>query len=297
MFASRPTSPRRVDTVVNSQAVRQLPRDHGRAAPAPTEICVPHGKRPISNRLLSALPRRDRERVLSRCAEVELVFGQVLYEQGDAVTQVYFPLDSFISLLTPGEGHASLEVGLVGNEGMLGVSLVLGVDATSMRGLVQGTGTALRLDAQIFQEELERCGQLRWHLNRYIYVLMNQFAQSTACTRFHVLVARLARWLLMTHDRAHADQFHVTHEFLSYMLGVRRVGVTNAAGMLQRQGLISYRRGDITVLDRPGLEAAACSCYREDITIYERMLGPPPPASLATRRQLPRELRVSGERA
>ena len=230
--------------------------------------------------------------MLSRCVEVELTFGQVLYEQGDAVTQVYFPLDSFISLLTPGEEHASLEVGLVGDEGMLGVSLVLGVEVTSMRGLVQGTGAALRLDAQVFQEELERCGPLRWHLNRYVYVLMNQFAQSTACTRFHILVARLARWLLMTHDRAHTDQFHVTHEFLSYMLGVRRVGVTNAAGMLQRQQLISYRRGDITVLDRPGLEAAACSCYREDTSIYERMLGPAASASPAPRRNIARELEM-----
>jgi len=254
---------------------------------------VPLGKRPsISNRLLSALPRRDRDRVLGHCDEVKLTFGQILYEQGDPVTQVYFPLDSFISLLTPGEGHASLEVGLVGNEGMLGVSLVLGVDATSMRGLVQGTGAALRLDAHIFDDELERCAPLRWHLNRYVYVLMNQFAQSTACTRFHVLVARLARWLLMTHDRAHSDQFHVTHEFLSYMLGVRRVGVTNAAGMLQRQALISYRRGDITVLDRAGLEAAACSCYREDISIYERMLGPASIASLSPRRSIARELRA-----
>lgn len=255
---------------------------------------MPPGKRPrISNRLLDALPRRDRERVLSRCTEVELVFGQVLYEQGDAVTQVYFPLDSFISLLTPGAGHASLDVGLVGNEGMLGVSLVLGVEATSMRGLVQGSGAALRLDGKVFQEELEHCRPLRWHLNRYVYVLMNQFAQSTACTRFHVLVARLARWLLMTHDRAHTDQFHVTHEFLSYMLGVRRVGVTNAAGMLQRQQLISYRRGDITVLDRPGLEAAACSCYREDIAIYERMLGPAASASPVPRRNVVPELRTS----
>ncbi len=232
----------------------------------------------IDNRLLAALPRRDRERVLGRCVEVGLAFGDVLCEQGDPVTQVYFPVDSFVSLLTPGAGHASLEVGLVGNEGMLGVSLVLGVSTTSMRALVQGPGTALRMEQSLFRQELDTCASLRWHLNRYVYVLMNQFAQSTACTRFHVLGARLARWLLMTHDRAHGDQFHVTHEFLSFMLGVRRVGVTNAAGVLQREGLISYRRGDITVLDRAGLEAAACSCYRADIAIYERMLGIRPTA-------------------
>lgn len=255
---------------------------------------MPLGKRPsFSNRLLSALPRKDRERLISECVEVELRYGEILCEQGDPVAQVYFPLDSFVSLLTPGEGHASLEVGLVGNEGMLGVSLVLGVDATSMRGLVQGPGSALRMNAQIFHDELEACAPLRWHLNRYVYVLMNQFAQSTACTRFHVLAARLARWLLMTHDRAHSDQFHVTHEFLSYMLGVRRVGITNAAGALQKQALISYRRGDIRVLDRVGLEAAACSCYSADVQVYERMLGQPPMTRVAPVRGLSRDLRAA----
>jgi len=230
-----------------------------------------------SNRLLDGLPRRVRERLILASDSVELHSAQVLCEQGDRVEKVYFPIDCFISLLTPGEGHASLEVGLVGNEGMLGVSLVLGVDATTMRGLVQGPGRALCLDAARFKRELECCEALRWQMNRYVYVLMNQFAQSTACTRFHVLSARLARWLLMTHDRAGGATFHVTHEFLSFMLGVRRVGITNAAGALQRQSLISYRRGDITVLDRAGLEAVACHCYRNDVAIYERMLGRAPP--------------------
>ncbi len=244
-----------------------------------------------SNRLLDGLPRQHRERLIAGSACVNLLSGQILCEQGDRVDQVFFPIDCLISLLTPGEGHASLEVGLVGSEGMLGVSLVLGVDGTNMRGLVQSEGRAWCMDANRFRLELESCAPLHWQMNRYVYVLMNQFAQSTACTRFHVLGARLARWLLMTHDRVGGAPFKVTHEFLAFMLGVRRVGITNAAGALQRQALISYRRGHVTVLDRAGLEAAACSCYRNDITIYERMLGRAPMRVSVTPRQATSEPR------
>jgi hypothetical protein len=175
--------------------------------------------------------------------------------------------------LIPVDGRASLETELVGNEGMLGVPLALGVNFSPLQALVQGSGAALRLSAAAFRRELEASPALRRGMNRYVYVLMAQLAQAAACLRFHVLDARLARWLLMTHDRAHSSEFRLTHELLAQMLGVRRVGVTNAAGLLQKRKLVSYSRGDITILDRAGLEAASCNCYRTTKDTYERILG------------------------
>jgi CRP-like cAMP-binding protein len=225
------------------------------------------------NRLIAQLPRRDRVSLLAACEPVPLELGSVLCEPGKPTRHVYFPDEGFISLVTAIEGEPALEVGMVGREGMLGAQLVLGVGAAPLYALVQGAGTAQRMQAAPFRRELLRSQALQRMLNRYLYVLMAQLATAAGCTRFHGVEPRLARWLLMSQDRAHSDRFHLTHEFLAYMLGVRRVGITGAASDLQRRGLVHYRRGDITVLDRAGLEAAACSCYAADQDGYKRMLG------------------------
>ena len=213
------------------------------------------------NRLLDGLPRKDRHRTLERCETVDLVLGDTLCERDEPLQHVYFPLSGFISLVTTVGGHKPLELGLIGSEGMLGVTLILGVDTAPQRGIVQGSGTALRMSKQHFDRERSESPNLMRSLNRYLYMWMAQLSQSTACTRFHAVEARLARWLLMTHDRAHADHFHLTHEFLAGMLGVRRSAITIAAGSLRGRRLIRYARGEIRILDRQGLEAASCECY------------------------------------
>ena len=224
------------------------------------------------NRLLALLPFDERERILEDVTVVDLTFGDTLWEQGDRMRHVYFPTTGFISLLTNVDDHA-LEVGMVGDEGMCGHSLVLGVDSAPLRALVQGAGESVRFKASTFKLHLESSVALRKIMLGYVHVLLGQLAQNAACTRFHVVEARLARWLLMTQDRAHDDVFDVTQDFLAYMLGVRRVGVTAAARILQSRKLIRYSRGHMDVLDRKGLEAAACVCYRSDIETYRRVLG------------------------
>lgn len=225
------------------------------------------------NRLLAALPERDRLRLVAGCEKATLTLSEVLFEAGDPLRHVHFPLTGFISLLTPVDGTTRLEVGLVGNEGMVGEPLVLGVATSHLQALVQGTGHALRMEAAAFREELARSPALRLLLDRYLFVRMAQLAQAAGCTRFHLVEARLARWLLMTQDRAHSSHFHITHEFLALMLGVRRAGVTKAATSLQKHHLIAYSRGDISVLDRPGLKAASCACYQADRETYRNFLG------------------------
>ena len=226
----------------------------------------------VENHLIELLPRKDRLRLLGICEPVLLALSEVLCEPGEPTRHVYFPTDGFISLVTLIEGHPGLEVGLVGREGMLGAQLVLGVVTAPLRALVQGSGAAWRVGASAFRRELARSAPLQRSLNRYLYVLMAQLAASAGCLRYHLIGPRLARWLLMSQDRAHTDSFRVTQEFLAYMLGVRRVGITAAAGALQRSGLIEYHRGELTVLDRSGLEAAACGCYAADQQAYADLL-------------------------
>jgi CRP-like cAMP-binding protein len=226
----------------------------------------------LENHLIELLPRADRRRFLAACQPVQLVLSEVLCEQHAPTRAVYFPIDGFISLVAKADGHLGLEVGMVGREGMLGVELALGVAVAPMHALAQGAGAAWRMDASAFTAELARSAALRGVMQRYVYVLMAQLAVSSACLRYHAIGPRLARWLLMSQDRAHADRFHVTHEFLSFMLGVRRVGITAAAGAMHREGLIEYHRGELTVLDRLGLEAAACSCYADSCQTYAARL-------------------------
>ena len=215
------------------------------------------------NHLLAALPAKEYERLLEGLEPVRLTYGQVLDEPGEPMRYAYFPCDCLVSLLTVVEGRRALEVGLVGREGMVGYRLALGFTTSSVRALVQGTGTALRIDSAQFLRKFERCPGLRRALLRFTDALMLQVTQNAACNRFHLVEARLARWLLMTSERVSSHEFHLTHEFLADMLGVRRVGVTLAASALRRQQLIRYRRGTIRILDQQGLEASACSCYQQ----------------------------------
>jgi CRP-like cAMP-binding protein len=225
------------------------------------------------NHLLEALPTGENRRFVAACELVSLDFAEVLAEPGERMRYVYFPTQGFISLLTRSDACSSLEVGLVGFEGMLGMSLILEVDVSPLRALVQGPGAALRMETAQFRHQLGLSPALKVQLQRYLYVTIGQLAQTAACTRFHLVEARLARWLLMTQDRAQSDSFHITHELLARMLGVRRVGVTKAASSLQHRQLIRYSRGDIKILDRAKLVAASCRCYAADKTSYDQMFG------------------------
>ena len=215
-----------------------------------------------ANHLLAAMPRQAQMRMRSGLEPVQLEYGQVLYEPNGQIHHVYFPLDGLVSLLTAVDNNRTLEVGMVGNEGMVGMPMVLGIGVSAVRALVQGSGTALRMTAARFRFEFKKNAPLQQALFRYTHLLMAQVSQTAACNRFHDAEARLARWLLMTSDRLHSNEFRLTHEFLAHMLGVRRVGVTKAASNLERRKLIVYSRGNIRILDRKRLEAAACTCYR-----------------------------------
>ena len=231
----------------------------------------PVARTSVTNRLFDALPLRARRPVLEQCELVEMTFGEVLCEPGERIRDVYFPTSGLISLIAVLDDPASIEVALIGNEGMLGVPLVLGVDISPLRAVVQGNGGALRMQGAHFRRVLAGSPILRRRLDAYIYVLLAQLSQTAACACFHLLEARLAYWLLMSQDRARSDRFYLTHSLLADMLGVRRSGVTTAAGALQRRKLIRYSRGGITILDRKGLELASCGCYDVINTAYDRL--------------------------
>ena len=228
--------------------------------------------RPVTNQLLDCLPHNEQNRVLEQCEMVELEFGSILCERDMLFRYLYFPTTCFVSLVTTLGGKHPLELGLIGSEGMLGATMALGVNMAPSRAVVQGSGTALRISSDQLRRALRDSPLFQRALKHYLYVLLAQLTQNAACVHFHEIEPRLARWLLMTQDRAHQDTFHLTHQFLADMLGVRRSGVTIAAGALQLRGLIAYRRGDITILDRSGLELASCECYRVMLNDHARLL-------------------------
>jgi CRP-like cAMP-binding protein len=216
---------------------------------------------PIQNQLLAALPGKEYKRLLPHLEFVSLPFMSVLYEGGERIKHVYFPNDGLISLLVVMEDETPREIGLIGNEGMLGVAVALGTTATPTRALIQMPGSAMRMKAQALRDELKHGGALQNVLHAFAHALFAQVSQSAACVSSHAVDKRLSRWLVMTHDHAPGDVFEMKHEFMAMMLGVTRSVVTRAAGHLQNEKLIRYTRGQVTVLDRRRLEATACECY------------------------------------
>jgi CRP-like cAMP-binding protein len=233
---------------------------------------------PRNNFLLAALPDAEWQRWRHFLERVEMPLGQVLYEAGATLTHVYFPTTSIVSLLYVMENGASAEIAVVGNEGLVGVSLFMGGESTPSRAVVQSAGHGLRLKAPLMKEEFNRAGPVQHLLLRYTQALITQMAQTAACNRHHTLDQQLCRWLLLSLDRLRANELAMTQELIANMLGVRREGVTEAARELQQAGLISYTRGRITVLDRVGLEQRTCECYAVVKREYDRLL----PEKLAT---------------
>lgn len=216
---------------------------------------------PTDNRLLAALPEKVQQRLFPHLRPVSLALGEVLYESGDTLRNVYFPTNCIVSLLYVMENGSSAEISVVGNEGIVGVSLFLGGFSTPSRAVVQGAGSAFVLRSQILKDEFNLHGQLHNLMLRYTQSLITQMAQTAVCNRHHSIDQQLCRWLLMSIDRLPDNHLTMTQELIASMLGVRREGVTEAAGRLQKLGVIHYKRGDITVLDRPKLEELCCECY------------------------------------
>ena len=228
--------------------------------------------RPRENHLLNALPPGDYERLAPFLEPVPMSLGDVLYEPGMRMRYVYFPTTSIVSLLYVMEDGASAEIAIVGNEGILGISLFMGGETTPSRAVVQGAGFGFRLKAQLLKDEFARFGPMLRLLLRYTQALITQMSQTAACNRHHSVDQQLCRWLLLSLDRLATNELVMTQELIANMLGVRREGVTEAAGRLQGAGLIRYRRGRISVLDRPGLEARACECYQVVKKEFDRLL-------------------------
>lgn len=238
--------------------------------PSPTPL-TPETAR--GNRLLALLPAAELQRLLPSLEFVELPLRTVLYEPDLPITHVYFPLDGVGSLIATLDEGGTVEVGTVGHEGMIGLPVFLGAQTTPLTMIIQIAGSAARMRADALRAEIARGGPFVAVLHRYTQAFFVQLSQSVACNRMHPLQQRCARWLLMTHDRVDGDQFLLTHDFLAQMLGVRRAGVTEAAGELQQAGAIAYERGRIEVLDRARLEGAACECYRIVRAEYDRLLA------------------------
>jgi CRP-like cAMP-binding protein len=232
----------------------------------------PAGQIPQQNHLLAALPASDYERLVPHLELIPLKLGEVLYEPGVQLRYVYFPTTSIVSLLYVMEDGASAEIAIVGNEGILGISLFMGGETTPSRAVVQSAGYGFRLKAQLLKDEFQRFGPMLHLLLRYTQALITQMAQTAVCNRHHSVDQQLCRWLLLSLDRLASNELSMTQELIANMLGVRREGVTEAAGKLQEAGLISYRRGRITVLDRPGLEARSCECYQVVKKELDRLL-------------------------
>ncbi|MEG3079859.1 Crp/Fnr family transcriptional regulator [Halomonas sp. 5021] len=227
------------------------------------------------NALLGLLPEEELERLLPSFEKVTLTLGQSLSESGQQMSHVYFPIDAIVSLLCVMEDGASTEIAVVGNEGVVGVSLFMGGETTPSRAIVQSAGTAYRLKGQLLKNEFYRAGSMQRLLLRYTQALLTQMAQTAVCNRHHSVDQQLCRWLLLSLDRLPGDKLIMTQELIANMLGVRREGVTESAGKLQKAGLISYNRGHITVTDRPGLEARVCECYAVVKREYDRLLKHP----------------------
>jgi CRP-like cAMP-binding protein len=216
----------------------------------------------VPNRLLGALPRKDYQNLLPALEPVKLAFGEILFESHAQIRHVYFPNDCFVSMLTTVDADRAAEVGLIGFEGMIGIPTALGAAVSPFRAVVQGEGTAMRLKTADFRRNFSKSIVLKREVFLFTHLLMIQIAQTAACNRFHVVTQRMARWLLMTRDRVNSNEFRIKQEFLALMLGVRRVGVSQAMSALRERKLIVYRRGTITILDHGGLAAVACGCYR-----------------------------------
>jgi len=233
---------------------------------------MPSPQHPEQNHLLAALPAADRERLFPRLELVPLLLGDVLYESGSRLSHVYLPTTSIVSLLYVMENGASAEIAVVGNEGVVGVSLFMGGETTPSRAVVQSAGHAFRLKGELLKDEFYRAGPMQRLLLRYTQALLTQMAQTAVCNRHHSVDQQLCRWLLLSLDRLPSNELTMTQELIANMLGVRREGVTEAAGNLQSAGLIEYHRGRITVLDRRGLEARSCECYAVVKKEFDRLL-------------------------
>ena len=227
---------------------------------------------PLENRLLARLPPEEYERLLPHLEHVSFALGEVIYESGGRQSYIYFPTTVIISLLYLMENGSSAEIGVAGNEGLVGVALFMGGNSVPNRAIVQSAGDAFRLKTKALQEEFARGGTFQRLLLRYTQALMTQMSQTAVCNRLHTVEQQLCRWLLLSRDRLYTDELVMTQELIANMLGVRREGVTHAAGRLQENGLISYVRGRITILDRRGLEAAVCECYKVVKDEYDRLL-------------------------